>query len=109
MTITESEFFEACRKGDLEKVSMLASQDPTLINVEDHKGFTPLIIAVYNDSEEVVKFLLAQNARPEMHDMSGNTALMGACFKGYKEIARMLITAGAEVNQRNGNGATALT
>ena len=109
ITFTQSDFLDACRKGELQEVQVMCSINPEIIHTEDHKGFTPLIIAVYNDQEAVVDFLLEKGARPEMHDMSGNSALMGVSFKGYKNLASRLIEAGADVNQRNSNGATALT
>jgi hypothetical protein len=104
-----TDIFDACRKGDKETVETLYNQNPEVIHVEDFKGYTPLIIAVYNNQPSVVEFLLAKGARTEMHDNTGNTALMGVCFRGYKEIVSMLIYAGADINQRNNQGATALT
>ena len=102
-------FYDACRQGDIKQVETLYATNPALIHTEDTKGFTPLIIAVYNNQPSVVAFLLSKGATTAESDMSGNTALMGVCFKGYKEIARMLIEAGADVNQRNSQGAPALT
>lgn len=102
-------FFDACRQGDTNKVEALYAANPDLIHTEDSKGFTPLIIAVYNNQPSVVAFLLSKGAITAESDLSGNTALMGVCFKGYKEIARMLVEAGADVNLRNSQGAPALT
>ena len=109
ITYSQSAFFEACRKGELQQVQVMYSINPDIIHSEDHRGFTPLMIAVYNDQPEVADFLLEKGARLAMQDMSGNSALMGVCFKGYKTIAEKLLQAGADVNQRNANGATALT
>ncbi len=102
-------FFDACRQGNYTEVEELFSVNTGLIHTEDAKGFTPLIIAVYNNNASVVKFLLSKGATTKEADFSGNTALMGVCFKGYKEIASLLIDAGADVNQRNSQGAPALT
>ena len=103
------DMFDACRRGDIALVKKLHQQYPESIHLEDHKGYTPLIIAVYNNSTEVVDFLLQQGANLGSQDVSGNNALMGVCFRGYKELAKKLLEAGADVNQRNGSGATALT
>jgi ankyrin repeat protein len=103
------DIFDASRKGDIAAVKTMYANDPSIIDAEDHKGFTPLILAVYNDQPVVVDFLLEKGAKLESPDMTGNSALMGVCFKGYKEIAAKLLNAGADVNQRNSNGATALT
>ncbi|HEX8334345.1 MAG TPA: ankyrin repeat domain-containing protein [Segetibacter sp.] len=109
MVIDSTDIFEACRKGDKALVESLYKINPEIIHVTDIKGYTPLIIAVYNNQPEVVTFLLSMGARTEMHDQVGNTALMGVCFRGYKELVAMLIDAGVDINQRNHQGATALT
>jgi uncharacterized protein len=101
--------FDACRRGDLAQVTQIYESYPDAIHAADSKGFTPLIIAVYNDQPPVVEWLLEKGADTNAQDLSGNTALMGVSFKGYKELADMLLQAGANVNQRNSNGATALT
>ena len=109
MSLQPLDIFDACRTGNLEKVREVISTYPESINMEDMKGFTPLILAVYNDQPAVVQFLLDKGAKLEPGDTAGNTALMGVCFKGYTAIAEMLINAGADINQRNSQGATALT
>ena len=109
MQVDPLNIFEACRSGNVELLNQSYSQAPESINIVDAKGYTPLILAVYNNQPQIVDFLLAKGADVNAVDMAGNTALMGVCFKGYKELARKLIEAGAEVNQRNVNGATALT
>lgn len=109
MSIDPSEIFDACRRNDREKVERIYETNPEAIHSADMKGFTPLILAVYNNSVAVVDFLLQKGAKTEGQDAAGNTALMGVCFKGYKELAQKLVDAGADVNERNSNGATALT
>jgi ankyrin repeat protein len=110
METLQTDFFDACRRGDKETVERLYEVYPNIIHTEDVRGFTPLIIAVYNNQVEVADFLLIKGAKAETQDQNaGNTALMGVCFKGYKELAEKLIEAGADINQRNNQGATALT
>jgi uncharacterized protein len=100
---------DACRRGNTDDVTQLCQLHPNLINAADAKGFTPLIIAVYNNQPAVINILLQNGADPNKQDLSGNTALMGACFKGYLALAEKLLTAGAAINLRNEQGATALT
>ena len=109
IVMNATDLFEACRINDLDTVKDLYEQDASIIHTTDARGFTPLILAVYNDAPEIVRFLIEKGADLNAQDASGNTALMGVCFKGYKNIAQQLIAAGATINQRNGNGATALT
>lgn len=107
--MNEYEIFDACRRGDLEAVKQLIGANPAVVHAVDMKGFTPLILAAYNEQAEIVDFLIQQGADVNTRDAAGNTALMGVCFKGYKEIAKKLIDDGADVNVRNSNGAPALT
>lgn len=107
--IHDYQIFDACRRGDLAAVQQLYAANPGVVNVVDAKGFTPLILAAYNEQPGIVDFLLAAGAGMNAQDAAGNTALMGVSFKGYKDIARKLIEAGADVNVRNSNGAPALT
>lgn len=101
--------FEACRRNDKDMLETLYQSDTALIAARDQRGFTPLILAAYNDAPEAAAFLLQHGAPTDDQDNAGNTALMGVCFRGYAVIAAMLMDAGAEVNQRNFSGATALT
>ena len=109
MNMEQFDLFDACRKGDVDTIWKLYNEDPQIINIVDMRGFTPLIIAVYNNQPAAVEFLLSKSADIASQDGSGNTALMGACFRGYRDIVARLLDAGAEVNQRNFQGATALT
>ena len=102
-------FLDACRRGDADDVAQMCSAFPQLINAADAKGFTPLIIAAYNNHTGVVQYLLEHGAAADAADRSGNTALMGAAFKGYAGVADVLLQHGADVHVRNGQGATALT
>ena len=104
-----SALFEACRRNDVATVQQICESNPELMSYQDAKGFTPVLIAVYNQSPDVVAYLLKQGAPADVPDASGNTALMGASFKGYRDMVKALLDAGVEVNQQNGNGATALT
>jgi ankyrin repeat protein len=108
-TMNTTDIFGACRKGDVSLLQQIFEADPAAINTQDAKGFTPLILAAYNDQPAVVDFLLQNGADLNAQDVAGNTALMGVCFKGYKDIAKKLVDAGADVNLRNANGAPALT
>lgn len=102
--VCAQDVFEAAREGNLAVLRELRDK----INSVDDRGFTPLILAVYNDKAEAVAFLLAEGADPDLADLSGNTALMGACFRGYAGSVEKLIASGADINKQNYNGATAL-
>jgi len=99
--------FSASRKGNVPVLKEIFDIIKD-VNVTDDKGYTPLIIAAYNNQPEAVTALLSAGAFIDATDGSGNTALMGACFKGYAEVAQLLLDSGANVNAVHGNGGTAL-
>jgi len=103
----EDLLFDAARRGDVAYLRELLATGVD-VNTQDAKGFTPLIIAAYDDHLEATKLLLEAGADVNVQDRAGNTALMGVCFKGYPEIARQLIAHGATLDLQNGNGGTAL-
>ena len=77
-------------------------------DARDSKGYTPLIIACYNNHYDAAKLLLDAGADVNAQDTGGNTALMGVAFKGYLDVGQLLIERGADLNLQHGNGGTAL-
>ena len=82
--------FDAIRKGELETVKNLLSQNPEYVKQKDARGSTPLLLATYYGNEQVTSAILEL---PQDLDA----------------IAKLLIDYGANVNVKNNNGATALT
>ena len=78
------------------------------INQKDDRGYTPLILATYNQSPDVAKLLLQHGADTESADPTGRTALMGASFQGDDQCVAILLDNGAKINSGDVNGATAL-
>lgn len=71
------------------------------LNIQDQKGYTPLIFAAYYGHEDIVQVLLKNKANPCLKDNRGNTALMGAIFKGNIKISYELMKAECSKTQRN--------
>ncbi|MET0269661.1 MAG: ankyrin repeat domain-containing protein [Sphingomonas sp.] len=100
--------FEAARLGRTDLIDPLVRSGAD-VNARDARGFTPLILAAYNDQLATVEALIAARADPCLPDRDqGNTAQMGVAFKGYDPIAARLLKAGCDVNARNKAGQTAL-
>src|SRR5688500_14879213 len=95
--------FYAARIGDTTLLQTVLAQKPD-VNIQDNRGFTPLILACYNGNMEAARLLLEAGAEVNLPDFGGNTALMGVCFKGYAPIAELLIANGADLNLQHGNG-----
>src|SRR5882672_7680580 len=96
-------YFDAARAGrvDLLEGLITAGMNP---NEHDPRGFTPLILAAYNEQPQAVDFLIAKGADPCATDPKGNTALMGVAFKGNRTIADRLLTEHCDVNATNNVG-----
>ena len=72
-------------------------------------GDTALIWASINGFDEVVAFLLGNNANPNIQNDSGNTALIFAASKGHKKVVKSLLYTDVEVETKAKNGDTALS
>ncbi len=75
------------------------------VHERDEDGRTPLHMAVFNGSEEIVELLLSAGANPNAQDKKGVTALNTArSFNGLESICRMLIAAGADPDLKDNEG-----
>ncbi len=102
------DIFALARSGDVHQLrNFLDSTSATDINQKNPKGYSPLMISVYNGNQDASGLLLERGADPNSSDLAGNTILMGAAFKGDVEMATLLIQRGARKDQKNYNGQTA--
>lgn len=87
--------------GDIQKVKELLRNG---VNVDQKDGFgaTPLMIAVVSGKEEMVDFLLSQNANPTLGAKDGYTMMHGAAFSGKKSMVRKALSFNLSVNPRYG-------
>lgn len=68
----------ACETGKVESVAAHLDSFPALIERRTAQGWTPLIVAAFNQQHEVVKALLERGADPNASGHSGTTPLMYA-------------------------------
>ena len=98
------ELFLACKNGSSELINRLL-QIPKIINVQDENGWTPLIIAIYNNQKEVVKTLLMNGANLSICNFKGTTPLMYAksAYVKYKdpEIIKLLVSLDVNIYQKD--------
>ena len=79
------------------------------IDLSDTKGNTLLMLASYNNQEDVVTYLIQNNASLDKRNDRGQTPLAGVCFKGYLNIVKILVESGADKYANNGMGTTPIT
>ena len=108
-TINNSEdLFSLSRNGDFTAVGEFLNSHPGIdIDQQNHKGHSPLMLAVYHGNQEVSEMFLKNGADPNSSDHAGNTVLMGAAFKGDVDSIALLIRHGALKELKNQNGMTA--
>lgn len=98
------ELFLACKNGSNELINRLL-QIPKIIDVQDENGWTPLIIAIYNNQKEVVKTLLMNGANLSICNFKGTTPLMYAksAYVKYKdpEIIKLLVSLDVNIYQKD--------
>ncbi len=68
------------------------------VNSKGENGETPLIIACKKGYDDIVEYLLTNNAKINEKMDGGSTALMFACIGGFQDIVRMLVSCDADVN-----------
>ena len=102
------DIFSLARSGDTNKLREFVGFNHELnFDKKNDKGYSPLMIAVYNGNIEAAEFLLEIGADPNSADLSGNTILMGAAFKGDVGLVKLLLKRGANKDAKNHNGFTA--
>lgn len=100
------DLFQACTVGELNRVTTLLAQQPTLVNAFARDGFTPLGLAAFFGHFALVEFLLAHGANPNLaSNNSQHVAPLNSAAAGrHLDIARVLIAHGADVNARQTGG-----
>ena len=119
---------EACMTGSLEIVDLLLKHQSIwektdiltkFINAQDHKGFTPLLLACSKRFFETVILILDHALKTGIHIElntaveNGRTPLHYACLDGFNEVVKRLLkyhsfTKSFDINARNKNGMTPL-
>lgn len=96
------ELIKACAEGDIRQVEEIAVAEEH-INAADSKGWTPLIVAVYHNNIDIVKFLLSHGADVHVKNNNGTNLLMYAkdayLNTGDKTVFRELMSMGLRVDE----------
>lgn len=100
----------ACETGNADIAEVQLDAFPALIERRTAQGWTPLIVAAFNQHHEVVKTLLERSADPNASGRSGTTPLMYAkttLQNGASEDRSLILTlieAGADLHRTDCRG-----
>ena len=99
----------AAAEGRIEIIKILVNQTRIKLNLLDSKQKTALMLAVENQSYNIVEELIKKEADVDLKDSAGNTALHLSCKISSTGISKILIMQGkANVNAKNIDGQTPL-
>lgn len=95
------DMLQAMKQNDAAKVLHLLELGMD-VNTTDRAGNTLLMMAARNGQDELLEFLLKNNANALKKNKYGDTALMLAALEGRLKAVLPLIKAGSEINPKSG-------
>jgi len=99
--VQAQEIFDAVKANDLAKVKILLNKDPSLINIKDASGNTPLHHAAIIGSTAMAEAFLSKKADVNAVNAQGNAPLHEATRSGKEDVAALLIKKGADIRKKN--------
>ena len=105
------ELFKCCEAGDLERAKQICEVKEHVNIVENH-GWTPLIVATYNNHYELVKYLIGVGANVFVKNYHGTNLLMYAkeAYKKYNDrrLFKLYRNLGVNMHEKDDYGFSVL-
>ncbi|XP_067657975.1 ankyrin repeat domain-containing protein 55-like [Haliotis asinina] len=99
---------QAAAQGDLDLLVEVVQQDPSMLELQDAEGFTPLTHTVQSKQLRGVKRLIKMGASINAQDNLGRTCLSIAAYQGWHEGVVCLLRNGAKKTSCDKFGRTPL-
>ncbi|NWZ96287.1 ANR55 protein, partial [Nesospiza acunhae] len=96
--------YQAAANGDVNTLTAVIREDPSILESCDGEGCTPLMHAVSGRQVDTVKLLLKMGANINTQDACGRTSLSLATYLGWLEGCVSLLRNGAKQNIPDKNG-----
>ncbi|CAH6787648.1 Ankrd55 [Phodopus roborovskii] len=96
--------YQAASNGDVNALTAVIREDPSILECYDSEGCTPLMHAVSGRQVDTVKLLLKMGANINTQDAYGRTSLCLATYLGWLEGCVSLLRNGAKHNIPDKNG-----
>ncbi|NXE91298.1 ANR55 protein, partial [Menura novaehollandiae] len=96
--------YQAAANGDVNTLTAVIREDPSILECCDREGCTPLMHAVSGRQVDTVKLLLKMGANINTQDACGRTSLSLATYLGWLEGCVSLLRNGAKQNIPDKNG-----
>ncbi|XP_062943920.1 ankyrin repeat domain-containing protein 55 [Cynocephalus volans] len=96
--------YQAASNGDVNALTAVIREDPSILECCDSEGCTPLMHAVSGRQLDTVKLLLKMGANINTQDAYGRTSLCLATYLGWLEGCVSLLRNGAKHNIPDKNG-----
>ena len=98
----------AALKGHGTTVLALINAKKSAVHAKDKHDWTPLHYAAQNGHVDVVRLLIANNAKIDAKDIQGARPLHYAALKGHVDVVRLLIANNAKIDAKDIQGARPL-
>lgn len=92
----------------MEIVKSILEKDPSLVNVTDRDGYTPLHKSCYNNNYELAQLLLKYKADTNRRTEYKWTPLHSACKWNNASLAALVLQHGADINAQSDGDQTPL-
>uniref|UniRef100_A0A670YPR3 Ankyrin repeat domain 55 n=1 Tax=Pseudonaja textilis TaxID=8673 RepID=A0A670YPR3_PSETE len=96
--------YQAAANGDINTLTTVIREDPSILESCDSEGSTPLMHAISGRQLDTVKLLLKMGANINTQDARGRTSLSLATYLGWLEGCVSLLRNGARQNIPDKNG-----
>jgi len=89
--MNDGDFLDAIEFGSLAEAKVYSGDGKDIeVNLQDHRGMTPIVVASYYGHNDIVEWLLGLNADPNIPDQSGKNAIDHAKEQGHEECLTLL-------------------